>query len=244
MSAAGVAAAMLVGWTVWWLGPRPPRRRVRRLGAPVPRTSRRGLTPAERTDARGGGAEPVAVVARVASLVRAGAAPGDAWQQTCGVEVDDLGVPDGAHLAARWGGAPGGRRRGAGWARRAGGRDAAVAARSRAAAVVAGSALAVELGAPTATVLDVIGAALVAEAEARDERDAAFAGPRATVRLLLCLPLVGVLLGAALGASPWGTLLGGGVGSAALLLGVGFLGAGWWWTRRLVARARAEGSPP
>ncbi|MFJ2299309.1 hypothetical protein [Oerskovia paurometabola] len=117
-------------------------------------------------------------------------------------------------------------------------------AEGQVAAVVAASRLAADVGAPLGEVLESIARALAAESEARADREASLAGPAATARVLLWLPLVGVLLGVALGVDPVATALGGGAGSAGLLAGAVLLLVGRRWSGRLVARARAVGAPP
>lgn len=66
---------------------------------------------------------------------------------------------------------------------------------------------------------------------------AELAGPRATAGLLAVLPLGGIGLAAALGASPLHVLLHTPAGIGCLVLGVAFDTAGLLWTARLVARA-------
>lgn len=118
-----------------------------------------------------------------------------------------------------------------------------VEAEGQVAAVVAASRLAAEVSAPLGEVLESIARALAAESEARADREASLAGPAATARVLLWLPLVGVLLGVALGWTRsrrrWA---GPGVGRAAR--GAVLLLIGRRWSGRLVARARAVGAPP
>ncbi|WP_265520321.1 type II secretion system F family protein [Oerskovia flava] len=157
------------------------------------------------------------VVAQVGALLRAGASPAVAWQRAAEVRADPRGIPDVDALAERVGGlAP---------------------ARS----VVAACRLAAEVGSPLTAVLDQVAATLAAEAEARAEREASLAGPRATARVLLWLPAVGVLLGSALGADPVAQALDGGLGSAAVVGGVVLLVVGRRWTARMVGAARAAG---
>ncbi|RYV49383.1 type II secretion system F family protein [Pengzhenrongella frigida] len=158
------------------------------------------------------------VVTEVASQLRAGADPGRAWEQVLGRPVGGDGMPDVDTLALLGAGD-----------------------RSQAAAVVAAGALARELGAPLAQVLDRVADGLATAAEAEGERRAALAGPRATARVLTGLPVLGVVLGAAVGADPVGVLLGGGPGTAALVLGVMLLLVGRWWISRLVRRAARAG---
>jgi tight adherence protein B len=71
----------------------------------------------------------------------------------------------------------------------------------------------------------------------RAEVAAQLAGPRATARLLAVLPLLGLAMGAALGARPLAFLFGGLPGLSCLLTGVGLDTLGLWWTRRLAAAA-------
>ena len=203
----------------------PSGRRLRRLGPAVAGGWRVrwavALAPAR---ARLLGAAPdrsrdlAVVVTEVASQLRAGAEPGRAWAQVLGRPGRADGTPDLELLAELSAGSP-----------------------SQAAAVVAAGDLARVLGAPLAQVLERVAEGLVAEEEADGERRAALAGPRATGRVLTGLPLLGVGLGAAVGADPLGVLLGGGIGSLALVAGVGLLGVGRWWIARLVRTAARAG---
>ena len=72
------------------------------------------------------------------------------------------------------------------------------------------------------------------EAAVRRELAAQLAGPRATGRLLAGLPVVGVALGAGLGADPLGFLLGTSAGAACLAVGGVLVLLGLLWTRALV----------
>lgn len=76
----------------------------------------------------------------------------------------------------------------------------------------------------------------IAEAEselARAELSAQLAGPRATARVLAGLPLLGMLLGSGLGASPLAWLLGSFWGWLILAAGCALEVAGLWWISRL-----------
>ena len=75
-------------------------------------------------------------------------------------------------------------------------------AAQRVRAVLAAARLSDDLGAPLAGVLERIASAVAADEEADGERQAALAGPRSTARVLAWLPLLGVALGALLGADP------------------------------------------
>ena len=65
---------------------------------------------------------------------------------------------------------------------------------------------------------------------------AGLAGARATAAILAGLPALGILLGQLIGAHPIRFLLGGGVGSWLLLIGVGLTLAGVAWSDRIVDR--------
>lgn len=82
-----------------------------------------------------------------------------------------------------------------------------------------------------------VGDDLSARIARRRALDAALAGARASGAMLALLPVLGVVLGAAMGASPLSFLFGGGRGSLALLAGVGLEVSGWFWIRLLIRRA-------
>lgn len=181
-----------------------------------------------------------AVLVEVASLLRAGTAPADAWSQVLRIPVPDR-VPTVARLAGATGaaGRDGAASRWVGGARRTRG-----AAGPPLEAVVAAARVADELGAPLAAVLDQVAAAVVAQAESAAEVAAALAGPRSSARVLAWLPVLGILLGTALGANPAGVLLGGGLGTAAGALGLVLVLVGRWWTAALLRRAARVGGDP
>ncbi|WP_299035960.1 type II secretion system F family protein [uncultured Pseudokineococcus sp.] len=169
-------------------------------------------------------------VSRLAVLLRAGLAPGGAW----------------AHLVEATGPGPGGA-----WSAAAGAaatgepvapalRDAVERrgrpddAQEALQAVAAAWEVCERTGAPTAQLLSRLAGALREEADARDAREAALAAPRATARVLLALPVLGLLLGHAVGADPLLVLVGTAPGRLAGLVGALLALAGWLWTRRLV----------
>ncbi|WP_460757011.1 type II secretion system F family protein [Myceligenerans cantabricum] len=187
-------------------------------GAPEPGAERgrggEGVARRARHLGAPGGDLPVRVlVLQVVALLRAGVAPGTAWSRAAGVPVDLAGVPDAGALGGLLG------------TRSA--RSVAVATR-----------LALDVGAPLGQVLEAVADSLVRDAEARAEREAAIAGPRTTARVILWLPLAGAGLGWLLGADTVGVATDGGLGSAAVFLGVVLVVAGWVWSARLVALAR------
>lgn len=222
----GAGARPLTAGREW--RPPPPPGASQARAAPVGWTAR--LASRRRAQTRTG--DLAAVVTTVSTLLRAGARPADAWARAlrlsaCGAvpTVDQL--LQGAEPETR------GRRR----------HRVPPGERARAQAVVAAAIVAQQLGAPLAAVLDEVAAAVVADAEAEAELDAALAGPRASVRVLLGLPVLGVLLGAAAGADPVAVLLDGRLGTASGVLGCGLAAGGWGWTRLLVARARRAAAP-
>ncbi|BDZ41501.1 hypothetical protein GCM10025865_08000 [Paraoerskovia sediminicola] len=166
---------------------------------------------------------PAADLAGVGAHLRAGRSVRESWELGAGVRCSADGVPDVPELCAVWVG---------------------VESRRHVAPVVAASRVAGDVGAPVAEVLEAVARSLAAGDEARGDRDAALAGPLTTVRLLVCLPVVGIGLGALLGADPVGVLLDGGVGSLALGGGVLCTVTGAGWARRLVRSAREAGAEP
>ncbi len=82
-----------------------------------------------------------------------------------------------------------------------------------------------------------VGEDLSARIARRRALEVALAGARASGAMLALLPVLGVVLGAAMGASPLSFLFGGGRGSLALLTGVGLEVSGWFWIRLLIRRA-------
>jgi tight adherence protein B len=88
-------------------------------------------------------------------------------------------------------------------------------------------------GAPLSVLLDGVAAGLADEREAVAQRTAVVAGARLSGWVLAALPLMGVLLGAGMGADPVPVLFGGGLGSVLLLVGTLLLCAGLLWSARI-----------
>lgn len=95
-------------------------------------------------------------------------------------------------------------------------------------------------GAPAATVLDRVEEDLRTTVRQQREIAAQLAGARSTAALLALLPLLGIGLGAAMGADPLFVLLGTPAGQLALLVGVGLDAAGLLWTSRIIAAAGGD----
>jgi tight adherence protein B len=156
------------------------------------------------------------LMTEVAARLRAGAPVHAAWARAfdrAGLEAGVLGRPDAAGPLA-----------------------------GQLAAVRAAVGLAERLGAPLADVLDRCALGVAAAGRAESARRVALAGPASTARLLSALPVLGVLVGTALGADPLESLLDGGPGTAAAMAGLGLLVLGHRWTSVLVATARRAGS--
>ncbi len=88
-------------------------------------------------------------------------------------------------------------------------------------------------GAGLAQAADRLALAEAAAQQARAEVMAQLASPRATAKVLAGLPLVGVMLGSGLGASPISWLLGSPWGWCVLVAGVTLEVLGLWWIGRL-----------
>ena len=92
-------------------------------------------------------------------------------------------------------------------------------------------------GAPAAAVLDRVEQDLRARQQQGREVAAALAGARSTGTLLAVLPLLGIGLGAGMGAHPITVLLGQPRGQMALMLGIALEALGVLWTSRIIAAA-------
>lgn len=90
-------------------------------------------------------------------------------------------------------------------------------------------------GAPFADVLERMHLAFASLSRLSERRSVLLSGPRATIRLVSALPVIALLLGAALGFDPLGILL----SPAGVLLGVTggvLLSFGVWWATKLTQR--------
>ncbi|MDH6124569.1 type II secretion system F family protein [Kitasatospora sp. GP82] len=113
-----------------------------------------------------------------------------------------------------------------------------------AAAVAACWEVTAESGTGLAAGLDQLADALRAERALTEEIAGELAGPRATIVVLAALPLIGLLLGAALGAEPVRILLHTPVGLTCLAVGALLEAAGLAWTARIVRGAEDPGVSP
>lgn len=217
--------------------------------AAVPLLRRVRLARAERRVRERRADEVIALCATVAGEVRAGRQPGEALVRAvrdfegmgvggagsggCGPgepEFGGLGETHAAVLAAaRFGGdVPG---------------ALAAAARRPGAEGLLGLAacwrVAVDQGAGLAAGLDRLEGALRADRDQRADLRAQLAGARSTAWMLAALPVLGLGLGAALGADPLRVLLHTGSGLGCLLVGGLLEGVGMWWATRIVRGAEA-----
>ncbi|WP_040163613.1 type II secretion system F family protein [Microbacterium gorillae] len=94
------------------------------------------------------------------------------------------------------------------------------------------------VGAPLADTLRAIAGALQDGSETADDVTVALAEPTVTARIMLWLPVLGLLLGAVLGFDTIGVLIGNPLGITCLIAGIGLVVLARQWTRRLVRRAR------
>lgn len=169
----------------------------------------------------------IALCGALAGEVRAGRHPGEALLAVAGAS-DSLVAAQAAVLAA---------------ARFGGDVPAALAgaAREPGAEGLLGLAacwrVAVDSGAGLAAGLERLEGALRAAREQRADLQAQLAGPRTTAVLLAWLPVLGLLLGTALGAHPLHVLLHTGAGLGCLVIGGALEGAGLWWALRIVRKA-------
>lgn len=234
----GLAVGVLVAAAVLLitLPGRPPRQRRRRMhGRRGPWGVRRAFHLPRRRPA--GTADLGVVATEVATRLRAGADVETAWRLTL---VRAGLVPDGERTPVV--GEDGVPQPLLALAGRGGGSRTDEATRGALPGTLAACRLTHELGAPLAEVLDRCAAGLTEAGQARAARSVALAGPRATARLLGWLPLLGLSLGAAVGADPVGVLLGGGIGSAGVVAGAVLMLLGHRWVARLERAARRAGS--
>jgi tight adherence protein B len=96
-------------------------------------------------------------------------------------------------------------------------------------------------GAALAPAIDRVADALQDEIDVARDVASTLAGPRATVQLLACLPLIGLLLGTAIGARPAEFLVRSGPGVGCLVAAIALDVAGVGWARRIAARAARVG---
>ncbi|WP_435887772.1 type II secretion system F family protein [Streptomyces huasconensis] len=100
--------------------------------------------------------------------------------------------------------------------------------------------VAVDRGAGLAAGLERLEGALRVERDQRADLRAQLAGARSTAVMLAGLPVLGLLMGSALGADPLRVLLHTGAGLGCLVTGGVLEGAGVWWALRIVRGAEGR----
>ena len=173
------------------------------------------------------GAEAASVSVRtLAVLLQAGAAPLSAWRH-----LADTGDAHAQRVVARCDdGAPL--------------MEAIEAEKGAWRDVAAAWEVATTVGAPLAEVLRSLAETMRDSASAADDVRIALAEPAGTARLLLWMPLAGLLLGFALGFDTVTVLVTNPIGTACLVAGLLLVLSARLWTRRLLRRAQPEpGSP-
>ncbi|WP_298038911.1 type II secretion system F family protein [uncultured Microbacterium sp.] len=172
-------------------------------------------------------AEAAAVAVRtLAVLLQAGAAPAAAWRH-----LAESGDPHAERVVSRCdAGAP-----------------LSLAIEEEGGAwcdVAAAWEIATTVGAPLAEVLRSLAETMRDTASAADDVRIALAEPAGTARLLLWMPLAGLLLGFALGFDTLGVLVTQPIGTACLVAGLLLVLAARLWTRRLLRRAQPDPGTP
>ncbi len=179
------------------------------------------------TPAAGAGASDAATsVQTLAVLLQAGAVPVVAWRH-----LADIGDPHAVAVTERVeGGVPL--------------LDAIEAEGGAWVDLAAAWEIAATVGAPLAEVLRTIAESLRDAASAADDVRIALAEPAGTARLLLWMPLAGLLLGFALGFDTIGVIVGNPLGAACVVTGLLLVLAARLWTRRLLRRAAPTPGTP
>lgn len=85
------------------------------------------------------------------------------------------------------------------------------------------------LGCEASRCIDAVGASYRRLSHLEHLKDKAFAMPKATMKLLVALPVLTLALGSMLGAKPLAFLLTPGAGFLCLSLGLSCYALGWWW---------------
>lgn len=195
-------------------------------GVPLMRRVRRGR--GARLEEERRATEVIALCGALAGEVRAGRQPGEALRTAAAGAGAGLGeARAGVLAAARFGGdVPGALEE---------------AAREPGAQGLVGLAacwrVAVDRGAGLAAGLERLEGALRVERNQRADLRAQLAGARSTAVMLAGLPVLGLLMGSALGAEPLRVLLHTGAGLGCLAVGGALEGVGVWWALRIVRGA-------
>jgi tight adherence protein B len=104
--------------------------------------------------------------------------------------------------------------------------------------------IAEQTGAPSLPVVQALAASSRDAAAVARSIDVALAGPRASARIVLALPALGLLLGALTGTDALGVVVGHPVGWASTAIAIGLVVCAHRWMRALVRRATPVGRSP
>lgn len=110
--------------------------------------------------------------------------------------------------------------------------------------VAAAWSVAIETGAPLAACLHELARSQRSLGQAQRDIEAALAGPRSTSRLVMILPVVGLLFGLLLGFDTLGTLVGTVPGLVCLTGAMLLMLAAWRWSAALVRRSTPRSTAP
>jgi tight adherence protein B len=176
-------------------------------------------------------AEVASVAQRLSVLLGAGLAPTSAWRHVADGSAVAAAVAReavaGEHASAITAAASGDPTTARAWS-----------------TIAAAWSVAVEVGAPLAPTLARLAAVLRDLDQGARELELAVAGPRATSRIVLALPPIGVLVGIALGVNALGVLVTTPIGIGCLVLGVALVVVARRWNRRLIASAEVTDPSP
>ena len=167
-------------------------------------------------------------VRRLAVLLGAGIAPANAWGYLATPAVNEL-IAAGQQIDAAIAGA-------------APASPPALASAWR--ALAAAWSVAEVAGAPLASTLRDVSESLRSLAATERAVALALTSPRATARIVLVLPAVGLLFGVVLGFDTIGVLVGTPLGVACLVLGAALMLTAWRWNRHLVQAATPTDAVP
>jgi tight adherence protein B len=95
-------------------------------------------------------------------------------------------------------------------------------------------------GAPLGPALEALAEALGDISRTQRQITAALAGPKATMRLVMALPVIGIIGGELGGQSSLAFLVGTGLGASLFALGAAMMLGAWWWLRLLAERAKPD----
>ena len=175
------------------------------------------------------------VTQRLAVLLAAGVSPGSAWRHVAASSVSPVAsavaaadvdpVQIGGVIAAAANSEP--RLAAGGWR-----------------GLAAAWSIATEAGSPLAPALRDYAESLRALTQAQREIAVALAAPVGTARLVMALPLVGILFGMLLGFDTARTLFATPTGWGCIVVGTGLVLLAAWWNRRLVAAAQPLDAAP